>query len=107
VTLVGAHNLSMEEIRRNGLEQTVAFPVAAASRLPSVLRPSLHDNRVFLDSTFDHFAMDGETFAGLIKEIRPKFQGIRDQFGIKERADGGTLERLLDLCGSQQRESRR
>ncbi|MHC4945657.1 MAG: HDOD domain-containing protein [Planctomycetota bacterium] len=105
VGLIGAHSLSIEEIRQHGLGQTIALPVATASLLPSVLRPSLDDCKELIDRATENFSMTPIEFGYLIRDIGEKFEDIRDMFGLRDRNACNILESICEVCDPQPAEN--
>ncbi|MHC4944325.1 MAG: HDOD domain-containing protein [Planctomycetota bacterium] len=101
VGLVGAHNLTRDEIRQHGIEQTVALPIATASMLPSVLRPNMEEGRELFDTVLENFSLTPMEFGDMIQDVKAKFDDIRDLFGLTDRNADSMLESILELCGSQ------
>lgn len=107
VGLVGSHNFSIDKIRRYQLDQTVARSVATASLLPSILRPSIKDNKTLIETAHEEFALTSGQFADMINVISAEFNDIREQFEIRDMDSNHVFEGLLDLCDSNYVENSR
>ena len=101
VCYVGAHNLTAEELRELELEDTIAFPMAAASLLPSVLRPDPDRRTRFVDETKRLFRLDGGEFLELIDEIRDGLDEVRSLFGLGGRGAGELLDSIAAAGGEE------
>ena len=101
VCLAGSHNLSISEIRQLGLEQTIALPLATASILPSVLRPSEERSRLLIRTACEAFSMTAKELGGLFSEVQSNFNDIREQFDLRDRNTSSMFESLISLSDSQ------
>ncbi|MHC4944323.1 MAG: HDOD domain-containing protein [Planctomycetota bacterium] len=98
VSLVGAHNLTIEEIHELGIEQTVALPIATASMLPSVLRPNDEESEELIEAVTENISMSRKEFGSLLQDVQAKFDDIRDLFGLNDQNAGSMLEGIIHLC---------
>ncbi len=101
VCLVGSHNLPVSEIRQLGLERDIALPVATASMLPSMLRPSDERARLFVETMCDVFSMTERGVVELISEIRTNLDEIREQFDLRDRTRHNVLEDVVSIVDSR------
>ena len=102
VCYVGAHNLTAEELAEMELEESMALPMAAASLLPSVLRPDGERAARFTAETKRLFSIDGESFRELIGETREGLDEIRSLFGLGDRGAGELLESIAAAGGEEE-----
>jgi HD-like signal output (HDOD) protein len=101
VGLVGAHNLTIEEIQQHGLEQTVALPIATAALIPSVLRPCMTESKALIDAAIENFSMTRAEFSEMIQALQEKFEDIRELFGLNAGNTGSMLDSIQELCEPQ------
>jgi HD-like signal output (HDOD) protein len=99
VSLVSVHNLPSPEIRRAGLDKTIALPLITAAILPSVLRPSKARSMHLTKTACRHFSMSAEEFGELIVQVHTHFNDIREQFGLPDKNSDRLVSEILDHCG--------
>jgi len=104
VGLVGSHNLPIEELKKHGLDGTIALPIVLASLIPSTLRPSQEGCRVFLDAVLEHMSMTAQEFVDLARSVQTEFNEIRQEFDIKKPMADDLFASLLELCDPQNAE---
>ena len=95
VCYLGVHNLSMEMIVEQGLNDTIVTPIALAALSPSVLKPDpKRSEQVYLAAT-ENLSMSSTEFAACIAEIKTSFAELRELFGLPDRNTDRSFDDLL------------
>ncbi len=94
VVYIGAHNLSMAEIEKLELEDTIVVPMALASLCSSVLREDTDRNQAMAQVVMQVLELSPDAFARMILDINAGFKDILSLFGLTDRGAVAALEQL-------------
>jgi len=97
VVYIGAHNLTMIEIEKLELGDTIAVPMALASLCSSVLRQDAERNQAMAQVAMQVLELSPDMFARMIHEIQVGLVDILSLFGLTNRGAIDALEQLADL----------
>ena len=98
VAYTGAHNLTWKKICRLDLADTLVAPVAAATYLPSVLKPKRKRfGRVYTAAT-NWLSMTRDEFIECTEDVRHSFGEFLGIFDLGERNAQGILDQLVDVA---------
>jgi HD-like signal output (HDOD) protein len=101
VCYVGAHTLSMADIETCELEETLAVPIAIATRCASVLRPDAARLVELYRWATDRLDLPDQVFVDHINTIRSSFDEIIALFDVPNRGSDALLEQLATNAGFQ------
>lgn len=82
VTVAGAHNGTAEQIRRQGLGNTVALPVMVASLLPSALKPDAARCRNLIRVARKELNIAPPAWPAIHDQVRESFGAICTEFEL-------------------------
>lgn len=97
VCYIGAHNLSLPEIEKYELEQTLAVPLSIAANCASVLRPDSSKAGMIRQLAHQHMGISAETIADRIEDIQSSVNEIIKIFGLSNRGVDEILDQLVNL----------
>jgi len=97
VVYIGAHNLTMAEIEKLELEDTIVVPMALASQCSSVMRQDIQRNQAMAQVAMQVLELSPDAFAQMMHDIKAGFIDILSLFGLTDRGAVETLETLTDL----------
>lgn len=95
VCYLGLHNISMDQIKEAGLEDTIVVPMAIAAMAPSVLKPDSDFSKRTFESAVEWLAIDGQEFVECIKEVKESLGEILEMFGLSDRDASRILNDLI------------
>ena len=93
VTVAGAHNLDAEQIRKDGLSDTLALPVMCASLLPSSLKPCRDRMRNMIRVTRKEAKLPSSEWPEVYEEVDLSFKSICKEFDLT----GNLAKKVLDM----------
>ncbi len=82
VTVAGAHNCTAEQMRRQGLGDTVALPVMVASLLPSALKPDAARCRNLIRIARKELNIAPPAWPAIHDQVRESFGAICTEFEL-------------------------
>jgi HD-like signal output (HDOD) protein len=97
VVYVGAHNLTMTEIEKLELEDTIAVPIALGALCSSVLRQDAERNRSMALVAMDVLGISPDLFVQMIQGTKTGFADILTLFGLTDRGAVDALDQLITL----------
>jgi HD-like signal output (HDOD) protein len=98
VAYTGAHNLTWKKIRKLDLADTIVAPVAVASYLPSVLKPSRKRFERVYTSAMEWLSMTHDEFVECADEVRHSFAEFLNFFELGEHNAEGVIQHLASVA---------
>lgn len=95
VCYIGSHCLSLPEIEKFELDQTLAVPMSIAANCASVLRPDATRAAYICELAYKHLGLTDETFLNRINGIQGAVNDIIDIFELSNRGVDSILDQLL------------
>jgi len=101
VAYTGAHNLTWKKICKLDLADTIVAPLAVATYLPSVLKPSRKRFERMYSSAIEWLDMSHEEFAECADEVRHSFGEFIDVFDLNEEIADGVMRHLASAATTE------
>lgn len=101
VAYTGAHNLTWKKICKLELDDTIVAPLAVATYLPSVLKPSRKRFERCRTSAADWLDMTHDDFAECADEVRHSFTEFLDVFDLSEESAEGVIRHLASAAHTE------
>lgn len=95
VCYIGAHNLSLPEIEKYELDQTIAVPMSIAANCASVLKPDGTRANQIASLAHQYLQLHGDAFEHQIGGIQSAVKDIIEIFGLSNRGVDETLNQLM------------
>ena len=102
ICYVSLHGQSLTELRRMDLEDTIAVPVAAACRMPSVLRLDPERAHRMVMETQKDFSLSAQDFTLLVEKVSEELEEASRLFDISNRYAAQAVKLLLNCASEQQ-----
>lgn len=91
---IGAHNLTMTEIQKLELDDTIAVPIAIAALSASVLKQNSENNHAMFAVALQVLAITAEEFILLIHTVQQSLNEMLGLFGLPDRGANDALDQL-------------
>jgi HD-like signal output (HDOD) protein len=98
VCYIGAHNLSMDEIKNLELDDTIVVPMAVAAQSASVLQHDAGRNRAMFETALVALKITPAEFAEMITMVKNSFNDILSLFGLSNRGADDALDQLASVA---------
>jgi HD-like signal output (HDOD) protein len=95
VCYIGAHNLSIQKIRKLELDDTIVVPMSIAALSSSVLKQDGQSNQAMYSHALELMDITPADFSALIESIRESFNEVLNLFGLPNRGADNILEQLI------------
>jgi HD-like signal output (HDOD) protein len=95
VCYIGAHNLSMAEIRKLELDDTIVVPMAIAALSPSVLKPHGQTSKTMYRQALTVMNITPVDFIAFVNSIRVSFNDVLNLFELSDRGANNILDQLM------------
>jgi HD-like signal output (HDOD) protein len=105
VCYLGTHNLSMDDIQKWELEDTIAVPMSIASQSVSVLKQDTERNRAMYASALAALDISSMEFADLITAVKTSFNDNLSLFGLSNRGTDHALDQLVSFSQTVDQEN--
>lgn len=106
VCYIGAHNLTMTEIQKLELDDTIAVPMAIAALSASVLKQNPAHNQAMFAVALQVLAITAEEFITLINTVQQSLNEVLGLFGLPDRGAIGALDQLAGYAQTASQECR-
>lgn len=100
VCYVGSHNLSWEQIKEEGLEDTVIVPMAIAAMAPNVLKSDDSQSSKVVETATNSLSITPPQFLEIVEKIKIGFEEVRQLFGLADKNAEVILDEMIDAAGS-------
>lgn len=105
VCYMGSHALSLSEITKCELDDTLALPIAIAANCASVLRPDSSRAALINELVVSQLGFSPETFNDQIREIQRSVNEIIEVFELANRGVDENLNQLMDASMQKDQEA--
>ena len=105
VCFIGSHNLTREQLEESGLLDTIALPIAAASRAPSILRSGPEHRDAFVAAAVQWLNLSPSDFHDCAQEVKGCLAEVFMLFDLPDRGAVADLDSLIDTVSVKEEES--
>ena len=95
VCYIGSHNLSLVQIREEGLADTVVVPMAVAATTSSVLKADLKHSSKMVETASNSLSIALSQFIEVVENIKASFEELSQLLGLGNRKGKIILEDLV------------
>ncbi|MGD8846918.1 MAG: HDOD domain-containing protein, partial [Desulfobacteraceae bacterium] len=106
VCYIGAHNLSLDEIKSLELDDTIVVPMAVAAQSSSILKPDAGRNRAMYGTALTALNLTPADYAQMITMVKNRFNGILSLFGLSNRGADDALDQMASAAQPPDQECR-
>jgi HD-like signal output (HDOD) protein len=103
VCYLGVHNLPMETIVEQGLNDTIVTPMALAALLPSVLKPDPKRSEQVCLAAAANLSLSTTEFVACVEEVKASFAELRELFGLHDLNTDRVFDDLLAAASQSNR----
>jgi HD-like signal output (HDOD) protein len=104
VCYIGAHNLTIAEIQKLELDDTIAVPIAIAELSASVLKQNPGHNHAMFAVALQVLDITAAEFSTLINTVQQSLNEVLDLFGLPDRGANDALDQLAGCVQTGSRE---
>jgi HD-like signal output (HDOD) protein len=97
VVYIGAHSLSLAEIEKMELDDTIVVPIAVAAMCSSVLRQDAERNRSMVEVAIQALEISPDQFVQMMQNIKTGFTDVLTLFGLTDRGAVDVLDQMISL----------
>ena len=98
ICYIGAHNISMDEIKEMDLQDTIVVPLAIAALSPSILKPDPAPASEVFQEAVKRLGMDAAQFAETIKGAKDTLTELLTLFELPDQKAVKILDDLLHMA---------